>query len=269
MKKNKLGLTRDIPVAVKKTVRRRCGFGCVTCGKAIITYEHFAPPFRNAHKHDPTGITLLCGQHQIESMKGLLSKATIGMADRNPHCKAAGYSKHLFDLGGIRPKLVIGNNNFTECGPRIVVDGETLFEVLPPERKSSKWRLSARFKDSNGRVVCEIKENELLFSSENFDVEQTATKFWVAHSDGTKILELEIQPPKVLFLKKYALITSGGKITIGEQIVPDPFGDADRKATVLVFQTDKSHLTFEECAFSSPSGIILSFKNGDLKFGSL
>ena len=36
MSTNKHGLSRDIPRAVKTVVRRRCGFGCVICGNAIV-----------------------------------------------------------------------------------------------------------------------------------------------------------------------------------------------------------------------------------------
>ena len=114
--RNTYGLSRYIPAAVKKEIRRRCGFGCVICGNAIITYEHIDPPFAIARTHDPKRMTLLCGTHQTESTKGLLSKETITSADSNPFCKQKGYARHLFDLGGIRPVLVVGSNTLTECG---------------------------------------------------------------------------------------------------------------------------------------------------------
>src|ERR1035438_5428034 len=114
--RNKYGLSRHIPNAVKMAIRRRCGFGCVMCGNAIITYEHIDPPFAETRKHDPTCMTLLCGGCQLESSKGTLSKETIKAADKNPFCKTKGHARHLFDLGGKKPTLLLGGNDFTECG---------------------------------------------------------------------------------------------------------------------------------------------------------
>src|SRR3954452_13658040 len=136
---NKYGLPRDISSKIKKAVRRRCGFGCVICGNAIITYEHVEPTFANARIHDPQCITLLCGGHQLESSKGTLSKETILQADRAPYCKGTGQAKHIFDLGGKKPTLLLGGNDFSECGHSIQIDGQTLFEILPTDKHSSRW----------------------------------------------------------------------------------------------------------------------------------
>src|SRR5262249_39317629 len=112
--RNKHGLSRYIPKAIKKQVRRRCGFGCVICANAIITYEHIEPPFAEAREHDPDRITLLCGAHQVASFKGLLSKETIWAADKRPICKTTQAPKHIFDLGGKKPRLLLGGNDFSD-----------------------------------------------------------------------------------------------------------------------------------------------------------
>jgi hypothetical protein len=161
-KPNKFGLSGDIPKPVERAVRRRCGFGCVICGDAIFTYEHFDPPFKEAREHKPKGITLLCGSHQNESSKGLLSRQTIRSADAEPYCKQHGYATHVFDLGAVRPRLFIGSNDFTACGTRIVFNADTLFEIFPPEPGSKRWRLSATFRDRNNNglsLSCEAFQN--------------------------------------------------------------------------------------------------------------
>ena len=99
--RNQYGLPRHIPEAVKRAVRRRCGFGCVKCGNAIITYEHMEPKFRDARCHDPRRITLLCGHHQQESTKGLLSLETIKEYDADPVTKRQGFSSYVFDLEAV------------------------------------------------------------------------------------------------------------------------------------------------------------------------
>jgi hypothetical protein len=72
--KNRFGLSRDIPRGIKREVRRRSGFGCVICGCAIFEYEHVDPPFSEAKQHDPSGITLLCGQCHSYVTRGVWSK---------------------------------------------------------------------------------------------------------------------------------------------------------------------------------------------------
>jgi hypothetical protein len=245
----------------------------VICGDAIFTFEHIEPGFANASEHDPKKITLLCGSHQLESTKGLLSKSKIRDADQHPYCKQLGHARHIFDLGGARPIILLGGNDFTECGPRIVIEGETLFEVFAPERHSHRWRLSAQFKDSSDRVICEIKENELLINSENSDVQQTARRFSMS-INGTLYLEMELQPPTSMIIRQFCMETHCGIITIGEDDDPSflrAVGPSEsvrsRKQPVMTFKSGDMKIVFAKSSFCSPDGIILRFKNGGLQFG--
>ena len=270
--KNRYGLSRYIPKPIEKQVRRRCGFGCVICGTAIFIYEHFDPPFRDARQHNANGITLLCGHHELEATKGLLSKDTIRQADKNPLCRQLGYAKCIFDIGNGRPRLLLAGNDFTQCGPRIELDGETLFEVFPPEPKSHRWRLSAQFKDASGQVICEIKQNELVVNSANFDIEQTATRFKVIPDQdaGHALLELEIRPSEnALMLQRYVMVTKRGKITIGEQTAMNPFllAQGVRTEAMVTFESESGRQSFANCKFDSPNGINFRFVNGGLQFG--
>jgi len=43
MNKNKFGLSRTIPEAIKSQIRRDDGYGCVVCGNALYQYEHIDP----------------------------------------------------------------------------------------------------------------------------------------------------------------------------------------------------------------------------------
>lgn len=203
-RKNKHGLTRYVPTKVATVVRRRCGFGCVICGRAIYTYEHFAPVFAQAKSHDPKGITLLCGDHQNQSTKGLLSKETIALADMNPCAKQRGYADHLFDLGGKRPSLVVGSSNFLTTST-LLINGRDYFRLDAPEYHSRLWRLTATFTDDLGKASCEIVNNELRIGADNFDFEQVGQRFLVHDYAGKEVLDMVLQPPTALVLHRFVI----------------------------------------------------------------
>jgi hypothetical protein len=52
-KKNRFGLTRDVPADIARIIRKECGFGCLICGDGFYDYEHIDPTFNNAREHDP------------------------------------------------------------------------------------------------------------------------------------------------------------------------------------------------------------------------
>jgi hypothetical protein len=252
-RKNKYGLSDYIPRKMQKEIKRRCGFGCVICGNAIYTFEHFDPPFEDLTELNANGITLLCWGHQGESSKGLLSKATISNADKNPCCKQSGYSKHIFDLGNPNLNMILGGS-LIECGPRMVVDENTIFEVFPPENKSHRWTLSAEFRDPKNRLICKIERNELSVSSESSNFEQTARTFSIFY-DGVPFLVMELEPPHSLHIHKYRCETDAGTLTIDDDAMMF-LAHSGEDLTIR-----RSHLRF-------PLGLNVSTKNG-IGVGSL
>lgn len=269
MKKNRFGLARDIPKDVRQRVRRRCGFGCVICGSAIVTYEHFDPPYRDAPEHRPEGITLLCGSHQLESSKGLLSKYTIAQANARPICHQKGYASQLLDFGVNRPILSIGGTDVTQCGPGIAFDGKWLLRIRPPEAHSSRWRLSAMFNSADGTLACAIRNNELVVPAAPFEVEQVGRKLIVKH-DSTLVLDLELEPPSRLLLNQYMIPLEQGVVFIGKRRIRHPISERLDDSSVLEFRHNSGGtVTLVDCAFQSDLGINLSLNNGRLSFSAL
>lgn len=263
--RNKYGLARYIGEAVRREVRRRCGFGCVICGDAIITYEHFDPPFKDAKHHDPKGITLLCGGHQLETTKGLLSKTTIAEHDKDPHSKQTGQARLLFDLGGRKPRLLFGGAHVTECGPKIEIDGRTMLKIDPPEQRSSRWRLSCDFTDQHNNIICKIIENELVLKSNNIDVKTNGSCLSI-HSDKEVLLDIKLYPPDILEIRKYGVYTANGRITIRkEKVYADDYTKTATRTT-LRLETGGTSVCFDTCEFVHPQGLIFEFKNGQIRF---
>ena len=267
--KNRHKLSRDIPSEIRKRVRRRCGFGCVICGNAIVTYEHFDPPFRDATAHRAEGITLLCGSHQLESSKGLLSLDSIASANAKPQCRERGYASHVLDLGNQRPQLFIGGSDVTNCGSGIAFNDSWLFRVREPEPHSRRWRLSARFFSSTGQVACEIRNNELIIPATDFEIEQSARTLLVRR-DREIVVELELLPPAVLALNRYSMTVPDGTIFIGRRSLPDPFTNLESLKSVVEFQQHGGgKQTFVDCGFHADIGLNLCMTAAGLTMSNM
>jgi hypothetical protein len=261
---NRFGLTRAIPTDVRRRVRRHCGFGCVLCGDAVVTYEHFDPPFRDAKQHSASGITLLCGTHQVASSKGLLSPESIADANRRPYCHQRGHASHLLDLGRTKPVLTLGGSNVTDCGWGVSFQGQWMLRLREPEPHSRRWRLSARFVGQSGATLCEIRDNELVIPAASFEVEQVGSKLHV-RSAGTDLLELEFFPPGGLAINQYRFHTPEGEVFIGKRRLPDPLAGTESDQSVLEFRHASGDMqTFVNCAFQGELGLDLSLKQGSL-----
>ncbi len=266
--KNRFGLSRDIPTEVRRRVRRRCGFGCVICGSAIVTYEHFDPPFRDARVHRPDGITLLCGTHQLESSKGLLSKESISLANAKPVCHEIGFAAQTLDLGNHRPTLILGGTDFSECGPGIAFNDRWLFRVRPPEPHSKRWRLSAVFHAPDGAIATEIRDNELLVPAGPFEIEQVGRRLLVRNHSEV-LLDLEVVPPRKLALNQYFIPVKEGVIFIGKKPMKDPISGKEETLSVLEFRyTTGGTQTFLDCSFQSGLGLNLSLTANGLAIGT-
>ena len=266
--RNRFGLSRDIPTDVRRTVRRRCGFGCVICGSAIVTYEHFDPPFRDAKSHRTEGITLLCGGHQLESSKGLLSKESIGAANAKPICHQRGFSAQMLDFGSARPILFLGGTDVSLCGPGIAFNDRWLFRVRPPEAHSTRWRLSAKFQTSDGIIASEIRDNELIVPAKPFEIEQVGRRLLV-HSDLQVVLDLEVFPPNQLTLNHYVIPVRDGTIFIGRKLMKQPFSEKEEMESVLEFQQNTgSAQTFADCRFRSEMAINFILTSNGVTLGT-
>lgn len=263
---NRFALTRPIPTDIKRRVRRHCGFGCVLCGDAIVTYEHFDPPFRDAKRHSASGITLLCGTHQNASSKGLLSPESIADANRHPYCHQRGHASHLLDLGRTKPVLTLGGSNVTDCGSGVSFQGQWMLRLREPEPHSRRWRLSARFVGQSGATLCEIRDNELVIPAASFEVKQVGRALHV-RSEGSDLLELEFFPPAGLAINRYRFHTPEGEVFVGKRRLPDPLAKTESGMSVLEFRHVSGNIqSFVNCAFRADLGLDLSLEQGSLVF---
>lgn len=158
MEVNKHGLSRYIPAAIRREVRRRCNFGCVLCDAILVEYEHFRPIFAEARTHDPDGITLLCAQDHGKVERKFLSKERIAIADEQVR-KSPILIKETFNWDRDIPDLRIGNVVGKSLAP-ITIFGMPLLEFKRSSTPNEPLLLSASLFNSRGELSLLIEDNE-------------------------------------------------------------------------------------------------------------
>ena len=176
--KNKHGLSRNIPSAVQREVRQRCGFGCVVCGSAIYDYEHFDPEFAEAKAHEAGRIALLCPTDHARKRKGLLSEGAYRAAIEKPKAFELKGAWDGWETANFSPTISLGNKVFTGGTSILKVGGQTLLGFQEPEENGAPPRLLARFFDREGTEVFSIVGNQITCHSNAFDIDTSADK-WV------------------------------------------------------------------------------------------
>ncbi len=200
MKKNKNGLPREIHPNIKKKIRKNSYFSCVVCGNAFYQYEHVDPTFEEATIHDPNCITLLCGACHDNVTRGVWSKEKIKMHMRKPYSKQEGHALGEFDFYN-NLELEIGDTKFLNCQNVLVIDNIVLIKIIPNNSGEPypPFLLTAKFYDSDKKIIFDIINNEFKINSEAWDVvfhrKDKKTFIEIKSSEDLVALRLILNPP--------------------------------------------------------------------------
>jgi hypothetical protein len=210
---NKHGLSRSIPEAIKREIRKQCGYGCVLCATSIYTYEHIDPLFIDATEHDPAKMALLCGSCHLLVTKGIYSKARIVEALKHPAAFKNGLSKFILDVNPLDDFIVrVGNTTFVNLETIIDIDGELILGLLGPEWPHSPPRLNAKFYDRNSVNIASIVNNEWQGSIDAFDIENVGNVLRIRSALYSIDLEIKINPPTEIQIDKLNLTCNEKRI---------------------------------------------------------
>ena len=171
MRKNKFGLSRTISDTIKRTIRQRCGFGCVSCWCYIYEYEHIDPTFKEANKHEVDKITLLCWKCHNYVTKWIWSKAQVKNYDKNPKCLQDWNSTWILGFTDTHPIVFLGNNKIINIFNIITIDDKQVLKIEPPRDEWEPFLLSANFYNNEWKEILKIEKNELELNNENWDIE--------------------------------------------------------------------------------------------------
>jgi len=195
-----------IPEAVKREVRQRCGYGCVICGRPIYAYEHMEGYAATA-RHVAREITLLCDNHHRERTGGLLPIAVVRRADLDPINRRIGASAaHPLHYSGNTCSASIGGCDFTVAK---LADDEVLAPVvidcLPVilfRLENGNLLLSLYVFDPDNSPLLIIRDNELRFSTDSWDIEFVGRRMTIRQARGDFLLDVVFEVPDRVVIER-------------------------------------------------------------------
>lgn len=210
---------RAVPEPIKRTVRQRCGFGCVICGLPLYEYEHMEG-WSIVHRHLAEEITLLCDRHHRERTSGLLTIEAVREADRTPYNLKSGVTPgYRLHYSGRIAAVDIGGNRFEAAlveGLRqmspLIVDGEPLVNF---RLEDGHLLLSLSIYNVLGELILRIRDNELAYVVGNaWDFQFVGRVLTIRMGSHRVFCEMCFAVPSVLEVRRGFLLRNGVHIRI-------------------------------------------------------
>lgn len=220
----------SIPEAIKREVRQRCGFGCVICGLPLYEYEHMKG-WANVKEHVAKDITLLCDRHHREKTNGLLAAEMVFSADANPINKRTNSAPYNFYPQKGKIRIKVGNNFFWYGENELAAFGTPRMEILIIDGIpvlwfnfiDGSWLLNLTLYNNKNAAILEIRDNELVYSAEPWDISFIGTTLTVRSGRGAIILKLEVSPnEKSIYVHRASFRYNGYEIQATEKILGMP-----------------------------------------------
>lgn len=210
--------SRNIPLPIQRSVRQRCGFGCVICGLPLYEYEHMLG-WAQVQRHVAEEITLLCDRHHREKTGGLLPIEKVKEANAAPYNLRVGTSKP-FDLHyeGTECELIIGDNRFTTkdngYGTVMVpvsVDDIPLIGFILGD---GHLLMNLNLFDEFNKLVLRVRNNELIYRPEPWDIELVGRNLIVREAQRKFLIDISFEAPNRIVINKGRLLCNGVEIII-------------------------------------------------------
>jgi trigger factor len=168
-------VSRSIPVAIKREVRKRCCFGCVICGAPVWHYDHMEE-FATVNEHTAENITLLCPNHHQEKTSRRLSKEAVLRHNERPFsCSHERSAPHKMFFSAQPFTIRVGSMTYTVSSlpdsgefPAIRFCGETLVGFI---YEDGNLLLNLLQRDVLGNIILQIFKGELTVSTNLGDFE--------------------------------------------------------------------------------------------------
>jgi len=214
--------SRDIPDAIKRIVRQRCGFGCVICGVPLYEFDHMET-WAKEQEHDANNITLLCDQHHKEKTNKWLPLETVKLANKNPHNKTVLVSPwYKLHLNGETFSVQLGSNTFFASKGQLTVIRIDDLDLLSFKQVDGRFLMTMALFDDDDHFVATIIDNQLMFGTEQWDVKVEGTRLQFRRKLGDIFLDIEFAPPSKVIIRKAIFKHQGLKVVVVESAVGIP-----------------------------------------------
>lgn len=210
--------SRNIPLAIQREVRQRCGFGCVICGLPLFDYDHLLG-WANVHRHRADEITLLCDMHHREKGAGFLTSEAVEAANRDPHNLRTGVSKP-YDLhySGSECEIAIGGNTFSA---RDMGYGTVLIPVSIDQTAligfilgDGHLLLTLNLFDEYNDLILRIRNNHLFYSVSPWDIRLVGRNLVIREAERRILVDMTFEPPNRIIINRGRLLHNGVQILI-------------------------------------------------------
>lgn len=224
MEKPNSNSREPIPEAIKREVRQRCGFGCVICGLPLYEYEHMLE-WANVKRHKADEITLLCREHHGQKTSGLLPVKDVINADKNPHNLKEGVSKSLLlnysgntDISFKFGKSILPYPDLPEGAMviPIVIDD---IPIISFTIKSGNLFINFLAFDETNELIFQIVENEVVYSTEQWDIEWISNRLTIRENKGAILLRLEFNPPNNITILNARILCNGVEVHMRKNFI--------------------------------------------------
>ena len=173
--------SRNIPEDIKRTVRKKSGFGCIFCGKPLYHYEHIED-WAIVKKHEADNITLLCTEHHEKKRKKLLKREQILKKTLTPYNLIHGKSSPL--------QLDFEGNDFA------ISFGDVRFSIQPDKQSQNNFIIPLIIDDLM-MISFLIEDEQLYFNLNVFNDENKLVliKFMIKNTKEKTTDQTLITPP--------------------------------------------------------------------------
>ncbi|WP_299064297.1 cell division protein [uncultured Polaribacter sp.] len=215
--------SRNIPLAIQREVRQRCGFGCVICGLPLYEYEHMEG-WAKVKRHNANEITLLCDQHHREKTGGLLPIEKVKNANNNPFNLKNNQSKpYTLHYSGKKPKAKLGTltieTNDNGYGTQFIPLLIDLIPIIGFVLTDGHFLLNLKIFNEYNHLVLNVVNNQLVYKADLYDIQLVGRKLTIRKGFRQILLEIIFNTPDIIEIVKADLYVNGLHLTIvGEKI---------------------------------------------------
>lgn len=205
----------EIPLAIKRSVRQRCYFGCVYCGNPIIEYHHIVP-WSEVRTHEEDNLTILCSNCHKKVTNGLVGAGQVIEWNKSPYNQNKKYSSSemlgykIFDREDIEKLQVeIANSKFKLKPLDINLPYYIMIPIMIDQVPLIAFtiingRLSLYLKlfDEENNVAVEIVNNEVITRLDFWDITFIGNTLKVKRKNRDIFIEIDFNVPYSIHIKK-------------------------------------------------------------------